>query len=384
MMKKLLLTVLALAVLVSIQSPVDAAGVEDRLGDINVPLGFKIELYAVGDGLDAPRQMALGDKGTVFIGSRNSGKVYALQDTNGDHKADSTKVIFDVQTYTKTKLKMPSGVAFKDGSLYLGVHTHILRFDNIESKLDNPGDPVVVSDSFPTESTHGWKYIGFGPDGKLYVPVGSPCDDCDNSKKGEIFGTITRINADGSGREIVAHGVRNTLGFDWHPETGELWFVEMGADDFGDDFPADELNRLTENGQHFGFPYFHQGNLKHPVFGKEKNEKDYAAPALNLAPHASPLGMLFYRGNMFPKKYKNQILLMEHGSARRPEPTGYRVAFVSLKGSEVTGYETFADGWLDTEKGRAWGRPVDLLELPDGSVLMTDDKAKAVYRISYK
>jgi len=383
-MKKLLWMCVVMTIVGAASNPVGAAGLDDRLGDITVPKGFKIELYAHGDGLAAPRQMALGDKGTLFIGSRSSGKVFALQDTDGDHKADSTRVIFDTATYTKEKLMMPNGVAFRDGSLYVSAMSHVIRFDDIESKLDNPGDPVIVTDEFPGMRTHGWKYIAFGPDGKLYVPVGSPCDDCDNAEKGEIFATITRINADGTGREIIARGVRNSLGFDWHPETDELWFVEMGADDFGHDFPADELNRLTEAGQHFGFPFFHQGNIKHPVLGKDKNQDDYVAPALNLDPHASPLGMMFYRGKMFPKKYKNQILMAEHGSGGRPDKTGYRIALVTVEDSQVTGYDSFVEGFIDTKRDKAWGRPVDLLEMPDGSVLMTDDRTNAVYRISYE
>ncbi len=356
------------------------ADMAEQLKQIKLPPGFEISLYA--DGLENPRQMTLGDNGTVFVGNRNSSKVYALVDSNGDNTADKTYVVFDAAALPEEmKVRMPSGVAFKDGALYIGAINYIFRLDDIENHLEDPPKPVTVVDDLPAEAHHGWKFIAFGPDGKLYVPVGSPCNVCEKDE--EIFGTISRMNADGSDREIVAKGIRNTLGFDWHPKTGELWFTENGTDGMGDDIPADELNRVTKKGQHFGFPYVHQGDILDRRFGRDKKIRKYRAPAQNLAPHAAALGMRFYTGDMFPPEYKNQIFIAEHGSSDRAEKLAYSITTVFLdKKGKAIAYETFAEGWLQGDT--FWGRPTDVMQMPDGALLVSDTDTKSIYRISYK
>ena len=350
----------------------------EPLEKISLPDGFSITRYV--DNVENPRQMALGDNGTVFVGSRLGSKVHAVVDTNGDGKADKTYVVFDTASMPKeSRVRMPSGVAFKDGSLYIAAINFIFRLDDIENNLANPPEPVIVVDDLPNAGHHGWKYIAFGPDGKLYVPVGAPCNICERDD--ERYSSITRMNADGSGREIVAKGVRNTVGFDWHPETGELWFTDNGADGMGDDMPADELNRISEDGQHFGFPYVHQGDTLDRRFGQGKKVGDYVAPMQKLAPHAAALGMLFYTGDMFPPEYKNQIFIAEHGSWNRSKKVSYNVTTVFLDKGKPVMYEPFAEGWLEGEE--EWGRPTDLLQLPDGSLLLTDSDTKAIYRITY-
>jgi glucose/arabinose dehydrogenase len=278
---------------------------------------------------------------------------------------------------------MPNGVAFKDGDLYVAEVSRILKYSGIESKLANPPAPEIINDKYPTDTHHGWKYIAFGPDGKLYVPVGAPCNICES--KDEVYASITRINPDGSGREIFASGVRNTVGFTWHPLTKELWFTDNGRDWLGDDIPPCELNRAPQSGLHFGYPYCHGGTIKDPEFGSKRPCADFIGPAQNLGPHTAPLGVKFYTGNMFPAAYKNQAFIAEHGSWNRDKKIGYRVSLVKIEdNTKATSYETFASGWLDDETQKFWGRPVDVLVLNDGSMLVSDDQADVVYRISYK
>jgi glucose/arabinose dehydrogenase len=316
--------------------------------------------------------MALGAKGTIFVGSRSEGKVYAIVDRNGDYVADDVKII-------ATGLKMPNGVAFRNGSLYVAEVSRILRFDAIEDRLASPPKPVVVSAAFPDKMHHGWKFIRFGPDGRLYIPVGAPCNVCD--EKDKRFASIMRMDVDGRNLEVFASGVRNTVGFDWHPQTGELWFTDNGRDWLGDDLPPDELNRAPRAGLHFGFPYWHGRNIRDPKFGKGHRPEEFTLPELELGAHVAALGMSFYTGTMFPPAYRGQIFIAEHGSWNRSEPNGYRVSLVRLKGGRAVSYERFADGWL--QNGNAWGRPVDVLVMPDGSLLVSDDKADAIYRIYY-
>lgn len=344
------------------------------LEKINLPEGFKISVFA--SGIEDARSLALGDKGTIFVGNRQEDNVYAVVDENGDGQADQTYVI-------ASGLRAPNGVAFRDGDLYVAEVSRILRFADIENNLQNPPQPEVVFDQYPKEMHHGWKYIAFGPDGKLYVPVGAPCNICNPEE--EIYSTITRLNPDGTGMEIFAKGVRNSVGFDWHPATNVLWFTENGRDMLGDNMPPDELNRAPEKGMHFGYPFCHAGEIKDPEFGEGRNCNEFVAPAQKLGPHVAPLGMKFYTGNMFPAEYKNQILIPEHGSWNRSEKIGYRIQLAKLdeKGN-VKSYETFADGWLNEEEQEAWGRPVALLQLPDGSILVSDDHAGVIYRISYE
>ena len=342
------------------------------LDKIKLPAGFKIDVYAE---VENARSMALSPSGILYVGNRDKDKVYAIKDSDGDFKADKKWVIV-------SGFNMPNGVAFKDGDLYVAEVNRITRFPGIESKLNNPPAPVVIKDDYPKETHHGWKYIAFGPDGKLYVPVGAPCNICESEDK--IFASITRLNADGTGLEIFAHGVRNSVGFTWHPETKELWFTDNGRDMLGDDKPSCELNVAPKAGMHFGYPYCHEGTIKDPEFGSKRPCSDFTPPADKLGPHVAPLGLKFYTGNMFPASYKNQLFVAEHGSWNRSKKIGYNVTLVNAANNKVTGHQTFASGWLDDAAQKAWGRPVDVLVLPDGSLLVSDDQANVIYRISYK
>ncbi|MBL0743811.1 PQQ-dependent sugar dehydrogenase [Chryseolinea lacunae] len=343
------------------------------LEKIKLPAGFKIDVFAE---VEDARSMAISPSGVIYVGNRNKDKVYAIKDTNGDFKADKKWVI-------ASGLNMPNGVAFRDGDLYVAEVSRITKYPAIESKLDNPPAPVVIKDDYPTETHHGWKYIAFGPDGKLYVPVGAPCNICES--KDEIFASITRLNKDGSGREIFAKGVRNTVGFTWHPVTKELWFTDNGRDMLGDDVPSCELNLAAKPGMHFGYPYCHEGGIKDPEFGEKRPCSEFTAPADKLGPHVAPLGLKFYTGSMFPASYKNQLIVAEHGSWNRSKKSGYNLSLVKVtNNNKVSGHELFASGWLDDATQKAWGRPVDVLLLPDGSMLVSDDQANVIYRISYK
>ncbi|MFN3840314.1 MAG: PQQ-dependent sugar dehydrogenase [Cyclobacteriaceae bacterium] len=347
------------------------ASKELPLDRIKMPAGFRIEVYAE---VDNARSMVMSPAGTLFVGNRNGDKVYAVKDLDGDFKADKKWVIASGKN-------MPNGVAFKDGDLYVAEVNRILKYPGIEARLGNPPEPVVVNNSYPDKTHHGWKYIAFGPDGKLYVPVGAPCNICESD---EIFATITRINADGSGREIFAHGVRNTVGFTWHPETREMWFTDNGRDMMGDDLPPCELNYAPRAGMNFGYPYCHGGTIKDPEFGNKKPCSAFDPPAQNLGPHTAPLGLKFYTGSQFPVQYKNQLFIAEHGSWNRSKKIGYRISLVKIQNnSKAVSYETFADGWMDDATQKVWGRPVDVLVLNDGSMLVSDDHANVIYRISY-
>lgn len=348
-----------------------AEGLAGQLARLSLPAGFHAEVYAA----DVPnaRQMALAPGGTVFVGTREDGRVFAVVDRNHDQKAD------EVITIAKG-LTMPSGVAFKDGALYVAEVSRITRYDGIEGRLATPPSPVVVNDSYPTDRHHGWKFIAFGPDGWLYVPVGAPCNVCERSDNPR-FASITRMKPDGSGVEIVAKGVRNSVGFDWNPANGQLWFTDNGRDELGDDVPPCELNHATAPGQHFGFPYCHGGTVADPAFGRTRACREFVPPAQGLGAHVAPLGMRFYTGQMFPAAYRNRIFIAEHGSWNRSKKVGYRVVTVTLDGDRVVAHEPFATGWLQGEE--EWGRPVDVLVMPDGALLVSDDRAGAIYRITY-
>jgi glucose/arabinose dehydrogenase len=339
-----------------------------ELDKIKMPEGFAIARFA-----DVPgaRSLTISPSGVIFVGTRGD-RVYAVTDENNDWAADRVYLIAD-------NLFMPNGVAFRDGDLYVAEVNRILRFDDVESRLENPPDPVVINDSYPNDRSHGWKFIAFGPDGKLYVPVGSPCNIC--VRDDEIYGTITSINSDGGGREIYARGIRNTVGFAWHPETNELWFTDNGRDMLGDDIPPDELNHAPLPGMNFGFPYCHGNGIPDPQYGEGQNCSTYTPPAIELGPHVASLGMRFYTGTMFPEEYRNQIFIAEHGSWNRSTPIGYRISLVRLNDNRAVSYETFAEGWL--VGGDAWGRPVDLLILADGSMLVSDDHGGKIFRITY-
>lgn len=345
------------------------------LDRLKLPEGFQIEIYA--EGIDGARSMAMGDNGTLFVGTRNENKVYALRDEDGDFRAEK---VFEVDS----DLEQPNGVAFKDGALYVGAVSRLFKYPNIEQQLASPPEPELIYDDYPTEFHHGWKYIAFGPDNKLYVPVGAPCNICDRTDEDERFATITRMDADGSNREIVARGVRNTVGFTWHPDTNELWFTDNGRDMLGDDIPPCELNRLTEVGQHFGYPFCHGSTIKDPEFGDKHPCSDFVAPVQALGAHVAPLAVKFDTGSMFPESYKGHAFIAEHGSWNRASKSGYRVTLVKLDNNKAVSYEPFIEGWLDEESQEAFGRPVDLLFLKDGSLLVSDDVGDAIYRVTYK
>ncbi len=335
------------------------------LDRLTLPPGFEIEVFAR---VPNARQMTLG-KSTLFVGSMREGKVYAIP-LRGMHRP---VVVAD-------GLKMPVGVAFRDGDLYVSAVSRILRLRDIESRLDRPPRPEVVSQAYPTEVHHGWKFIAFGPDGKLYVPVGAPCNICEPDP--DQYAVITRLDVTTGKTEVVARGVRNTVGFDWHPGSGELWFTDNGRDWLGDDAPPDELNRLGKLGQHFGYPYCHGGTIADPEFGKRRRCAEFVPPVQNLGAHVASLGMRFYDGNQFPARYRDAIFIAEHGSWNRSRKSGYRVSVVRLQGSRAVGYEPFVVGWMQNES--AWGRPVDVLVMPDGSLLISDDAAGAIYRVFYR
>ncbi|MGB9927685.1 MAG: PQQ-dependent sugar dehydrogenase [Methanosarcina sp.] len=342
------------------------------LACVNLPPGFSIDYYA--QNVEGARSMALSPDGTVYVGSRGSA-VYALPDRNKDNKADNVIVLAE-------SLDSPNGVAFRNGSLYVAEITRIIRYDDIETRLENPPESVIVNGSFPAERSHAWKYIKFGPDGKLYIPVGMPCNVCNLEAEDARFGTIMRMEPNGTQLEIFARGIRNSVGFDWNPQTGELWFTDNGRDWLGDDAPPDELNKAPVQGMHFGFPYCHGGDIPDPEFGEGRNCSEFTPPEMKLGPHVAALGMTFYTGTMFPEEYRNQTFIAEHGSWNRKIPIGYRISLVKFdENGKAVNYEPFADGWL--QGMAAWGRPVDVLVMPDGSMLVSDDENNAIYRISY-
>lgn len=350
--------------------PTSAAwGKDIHLDTITLPPGFSISIYS--DEVPGARSMAIGDKGTLFVGTRPEGKVYAVVDNNGDGRADEVITI-------ASGFNSPNGITFKDGALYVAEIDRMVRFDNIESRLKDPPRPTVLTDQLPSRTHHGWRYLRFGPDGRLYFGIGAPCNICDEPG----YAVIKRVNLDGTGMEVFASGVRNTVGFDWHPQTRELWFTDNGRDWLGDDLPPDELNHAPKAGMHFGYPYCHGGDILDPEYGKMRSCTDYTPPVTKLGPHVASLGMRFYTGSMFPERYRNQIFIAEHGSWNRRAKIGYRVTLVTLDGNKALNYEPFAEGWL--RDGDAWGRPVDVLVMPDGSLLVSDDKAGAIYRIIYK
>jgi glucose/arabinose dehydrogenase len=338
--------------------------------DIRLPPGFEISVYA--SGMPEARALALGDGGTLFLGSKTD-KVYAVSPATG---AASPAVRVIAQG-----LQAPHGVAFRDGALYVAERTRILRFDDIERRLADPPLPAVVYDGLPKYAHHGLRTIHFGPDGMLYVPVGAPCNICLPEPE---YAVITRIDlaANPPKREVFARGVRNTVGYDWHPETNELWFTDNGRDLLGNDAPPDELNHAPRPLLDFGYPHCHGGDLPDPEFGLRRPCSEFTAPAQKLMPHAAALGMRFYTGNQFPAEYRNRIFIAEHGSWNRKPPTGYRITMVTLRDNQPVRYEVFADGWLQGTS--AWGRPVDVVVARDGALLVSDDKAGVVYRIAFK
>ncbi|TAM22736.1 MAG: sorbosone dehydrogenase family protein [Rhodanobacter sp.] len=355
-------------VMMSMLLPVPALA-SPQLDKLVLPKGFHIAVYS--DQVPNAREIALGAKGTVFVGSMGAGKVYALTDTNHDGRAGKVRVI-------ASGLEMPVGVAFHDGDLYVSAVSRILVLRDIEDHLDDPPTPQVVYDKLPTERHHGWKFIAFGPDGKLYVPIGAPCNICN---PGNGYAKLLRMNPDGSDVQDVAYGIRNTVGFDWRRGSHQLWFTDNGRDMLGDNVPSDELNKVSHLGENFGYPFCHEGDILDPEFGKGHSCKNYTPPVLKLGAHVASLGMRFYYGRQFPASYRGAIIIAEHGSWNRTQKSGYRVMTVRLHGDKVVSYEPLITGFQQDQK--AWGRPVDVQPLPDGSLLVSDDLAGAVYRVTY-
>ncbi|MQA28255.1 MAG: sorbosone dehydrogenase family protein [Luteitalea sp.] len=358
-------------------APVPPSGATVQLGQLKLPAGFSIAVYA--DNVAGARSMALGPDGTVFVGTQR-GNVFAVVDRNGDHRSDEVITI-------ASDLTQPNGVAFRDGALYVAEISRITRYDGALDFTKQPAGAAaalkttVVTDKLPTDRPHGWKYLGFGPDGLLYTQIGAPGNLVD---RGDPYATIVRMKPDGSAFEIFARGVRNSVGLAWHPDTRELWFTDNGRDMLGDEVPNDELNVAAKPGMHFGYPYCHEGTILDPEFGKGKSCADYAPPAAKLGPHVAALGLKFYSGSMFPAEYRKQLFIVNHGSWNRSAQvshTGYRVMLAKLQNNTVVSYEPFVEGWLQGGR-QAWGRPVDLLELPDGSLLVSDDRASVLYRIT--
>ena len=339
---------------------------------LKLPDGFKVDVYA--EGVVNARSMAYSPDGILYVSTRNEGNVYAVIDENNDFKADKIITLL-------SGLTLPNGVAIRNGDLYIAEVNRILKISDINSNLKENATYEVINDSYPEKKHHGWKYIAFGPDDKLYVPIGAPCNICESED--ERFNTMTRMDPDGSNFEIVQRGIRNSVGFDWHPVTKELYFTDNGRDWMGDDSPECELNHAPKDGMHFGYPYCHQGDILDPKLGEGKSCEDYTPPVQKMGPHTAPLGIDFYEGDMFPEKYKNQAFVALHGSWNREKKSGYEIVLVSFEDNKAVETSTFISGWLDDATDEVWGRPVDVEELPDGSILVSDDYADAIYRISY-
>lgn len=346
-----------------------AENAEDDLAKIRVPQGFKLSIYA--EGVETARSLVVDANDVVYVGSRKAGKVYALVDANKDGKAEKVITIAE-------GLDSPIGVTLLNNSLYVAEISRVIRFDNINQTYANKPSYTVVKGDLTSDRWHGEKVIKAGPDGKLYIPVGAPCNVCD--KESDAHAKIYRMNPDGSNYSVYAKGIRNTVGFTWHPLSKEMWFTDNGRDQLGDNSPSCELNRAPKAGLHFGFPYCHSGVLLDPEFGNNKSCSDYVAPVANLGPHVAPLGLAFYTGNQFPAQYKNQLFVAEHGSWNRTQKIGYRVSLITLVGNQMLTDTPFIE-FLQDEK--VLGRPVDIAFLSDGSMLISDDAGGRVYRVTY-
>jgi glucose/arabinose dehydrogenase len=343
------------------------------LDKIKLPAGFKAELFSSGH--PGARTMVMGPKGTIFMGTRQLGRVYAITNVNGKREA---KVLLQ-------GLTQPNGLAIKDGALYVLAIHRVLRYDDIENKLDNPGEPVDLTDKFglPPEVHHNWKYADFGPDGKLYIQVGANCNICELNPG--IHAQIRRYNPDGTGMEIVARGVRNTVGFDWHPVTKELWFTDNGRDWAGNAGPEDELNRIAkgQEGANFGFPYCHANGIADPDVRIPNACAGVVMPAALTGPHSAGLGIKFYTGSMFPKSYQNVAFIARRGSWNREQKFGYDVVVARINGGKAK-IEPFMTGLLDQKANTFHGRPTYVLPMQDGSLLVSDEQNGAIYRITYQ
>jgi glucose/arabinose dehydrogenase len=347
--------------------PLPTAAEKLPVDKLKAAKGFKIDVYA--SGMANARSLALGDKGTVFVGSRLVDKVYAITDKDGKREV---KVV-------ASGLYRPNGVAFKNGTLYIAELSQISKIEGIEDKLDNPPKPTVIYSDLPKDEAHGWKYLAIGPDNKLYFEVGQPCNNCIPDDK---HGQMRRINLDGSGMEVIARGIRNTVGFDWHPGSKEMYFTDNSRDWMSEDLPNDELNRITKVGLHFGSPFCYQGDIPDPEFGWGRKCSEFEPPIALMGPHAAALGVKFYTGASFPAKYKNQLLVARHGSWNKTNKLGGDIIAVKLNpNGSVKSWEPFVTGFL--QDNNYIGRPVDVEVMKDGSLLVSDDYAGAIYRISY-
>lgn len=333
---------------------------DDSLAFLNLPENYRINYFS--SDVPGARSLAIGDSGVVYVGTRDEGVVYALEDNDGDSLADKRYVV-------SSGLNNPNGVTYYNGDLYVAEINRIIKFSDIDHVYQNKPSYSVLYNDLPRDTHHGWRYLSIGPDKKLYLGIGAPCNNCENK---DPYGSIARLNIDGTGFEIIARGVRNTVGFDWNPEDQSLWFTDNGRDEMGDDLPRDELNQLKDIGEDFGYPYCHAGDILDPKYGIDKSCSDYASPMLNLSPHAAALGMKFLDG---------KVLIAEHGSWNRRTPIGYRIMSVQVERGVASNYEVLVDGWLG-ESGKAKGRPVDILIMKDKSILISDDFKGAIYRLS--
>lgn len=342
---------------------------EGELAKLKLPPGFTISYFAKN--VPGARSLAVGGEGKIIYVGTRAKTVYAISDPDTDGVANKVVKL-------ATNLNTPNGVAIKNGDLYVAEISRILRYPSIDQTyLANP-EPELVFDDLPKDTHHGWKYIAFGPDGWLYIPVGAPCNNCLDTGR---YARLNRLNVETKQLETYATGIRNTVGFDWNPRDKTLWFTENGRDQMGDDTPKDELNHAPTIGLFFGFPFCHGMSVVDPQLGKPDSCTAITKPAIELGPHVAALGMKFYRGNMFPQEYLNKVIIAEHGSWNRTTPIGYRLTTVEVSGNSATNYDSLVEGWLEGKE--SWGRPVDVAELPDGSLLISDDLAGAIYRLSY-
>jgi glucose/arabinose dehydrogenase len=342
------------------------------LGSIRLPPGFSIAAYTTQ--VPGARSMSLGDDGTVYVGTLDQGKVYAVRDADGDGRAEQVSTV-------ASGLNAPNGVAWLAGDLYIAEVSRISKIGNIKAHRERPATPEVIYDGYPSDKHHGWKYLRTGPDGKLYTAVGAPCNVCKPEK--EVYATLTRLDPDGKNFEIFARGLRNSVGFDWHPVTHELWLTDNGRDWLGNDLPPDELNHAAKAGLHFGFPYCHGKDIADPEFGKEAACSQFTPPEWSFPAHVAALGLRFYTGAAFPLNYRQQLFVAQHGSWNRSQPQGYRVVLVRFEQGKPVAEEAFAEGWLKPD-GTVTGRPVDILQMPDGALLVSDDQSGAIYRIAFQ
>lgn len=346
-----------------------AGAVEENLARLRLPPGFEVSIYAKVPGA---RSMAPAPSlGVVFVGTRGS-RLYAVEDRDGDWIGETVRLV-------ARGLSVPNGVAFRDGYLYVAEQHRIIRYRPRKGALA-PRDVETIFDRLPDKGHHGWRYTAMGPDGRLYVTVGAPCNICEVSG---LEGTMIRMNPDGSNMEVFARGVRNSVGIDFHPVTGEVFFTDNGGDFMGDDSPPDELNHAPRPGLHFGYPHFAGGRDVSPSYRGDPPPPGARFPAIAFGAHVAALGVHFYRGRMLPGEYRNDAFVAQHGSWNRSVPDGYRVMRIRFdRAGKAVKKEIFASGWL--RGGSAWGRPVDVKELPDGSLLVSDDRADVIYRIAYK